>query len=190
VHLSDSSEQRRAEPLILEQVSAHVGKALAKRVVTLPGGARVEIDGVAEDDSVFAEVFAHLGALKGGQRHKPGADALKLITLARQYPNARIIIAFADAVAARYLTGSGWRAEAMRTWNVEVFVATLDDAVRDGIHAAQLRTEDDQRRRRRVAPGVRVIAHQADWGLERFHGRATFATRIRTVGLVAQKSPG
>ena len=33
----------------------------------------------------------------------------------------------------------GWRAEAMRTWNVEVFVATLDDAVRDGIRAAQLR---------------------------------------------------
>ena len=27
----------------------------------------------------------------------------------------------------------------MRTWNVEVFVATLDDSVRDGILAAQLR---------------------------------------------------
>jgi len=88
VHRSDSGEQRRAEPLILEQVSAHVGKPLAKRIVRLPGGARVEIDGVAEDDSVFAEVFAHVGAVKGGQRHKPAVDALKLITLARQYPNA------------------------------------------------------------------------------------------------------
>lgn len=139
MHLSDSSEQRRAEPLILEQISAHVGKALAKRIVTLPGGARVEIDGVAEDDSVFAEVFAHVGALKGGQRHKPAVDALKLITLARQYPKARLIVAFADAAAARYLTGVSWRAEAMRTWNVEVFVATLDDSVRNGILAAQLR---------------------------------------------------
>lgn len=139
MHLSDSSEQRRAEPLILEQVSAHVGKPLTKRVITLPGGARVEVDGAADDDSVFVEVFAHVGALKGGQRHKPAVDALKLITLARQCPQARLIIAFADAVAARYLTGTGWRAEAMRTWNVEVFIATLDNSVRDGILAAQLR---------------------------------------------------
>lgn len=139
MHLSDSTEQRRAEPLILEQVSAYVGKPLTKRIITLPNGARVEVDGVADDNSVFVEVFAHVGALKGGQRHKPAVDALKLITLARPRPQARLIIAFADAVAARYLTGASWRAEAMRTWNVEVFIATLDDFVRDGILAAQLR---------------------------------------------------
>lgn len=139
MHLSDSSEQRGAEPLILEQLSAYVGKPLTKGVVELPGGARVEIDGVADDHSVFAEVFAHIGPLKGGQRHKPAVDALKLITVARQYPNARLIVAFADEAAARYLTGTGWRAEAMRTWNVEVFVASLEDSVRHGILAAQLR---------------------------------------------------
>ena len=139
MHLSDSSEQRRAEPLILEQVSAYVGKPLTKRVITLPGGARVEVDGVADDDSVFVEVFAHVGGLKGSQRHKPAVDVLKLITLARQCPHARLIVAFADVAAARYLTGTGWRAEAMRTWNVEVFIATLEDSVRDGILAAQLR---------------------------------------------------
>ena len=139
MHLSDSTEQRRAEPLILAQVSAYVEKPLTKRIITLPDGARVEVDGVADDDSVFVEVFAHVGALKGGQRHKPAVDALKLITLARQHPQARLIIAFADAAAARYLTGASWRAEAMRTWNVEVFIATLDDSVRDGILAAQLR---------------------------------------------------
>jgi len=139
LHLSDSTEQRQAEPLILEQVAAYVGKPLTKRTITLPHGGRVEVDGVADDDSVFVEVFAHVGALKGSQRHKPAVDALKLITLARQHPQARLIIAFADAAAARYLTGASWRAEAMRTWNVEVFIATLDDSVRDGILAAQLR---------------------------------------------------
>jgi hypothetical protein len=138
-HLSDSSAQVDAEPLILAAVSARVGVPLAPRRLTLPGGATADVDGAADDESVLVEVFARQGALKGGQRGKIARDTLKLITLGRHRPGARLILALVDEAAARPLTAKGWLAEALVTWNVEVLVVDLDDAVREGIRAAQVR---------------------------------------------------
>jgi hypothetical protein len=107
-HDSDSLEQRTAEPLILAGVSQAVGVPLAPRSLTLPEGARVEVDGVAEDESVLVEIFAHQGRLKGGQFHKVARDALKLATLKRTRPHARLVIAFGDAEAAACVTAGGW----------------------------------------------------------------------------------
>ncbi len=70
-HASSSQEQLDAEPLILADVSNHFGCVQLKpRSLCLENGARVDVDGVAEDESVLVEVFAHQGALRGGQIHK------------------------------------------------------------------------------------------------------------------------
>lgn len=138
-HLSDSSEQRNAEPLILAGVSAELGLELKPRSLRLEGSTRVDIDGVARDESVFVEVFARQGRLKGAQFHKVARDALKLITLARARHNARLILAFGDQDAAACVTGGSWLAEALRTWGIEVFVVDLDGDVRNGLRAAQAR---------------------------------------------------
>jgi hypothetical protein len=105
----------------------------------LPGGARVDIDGVADAPLTFVEVFAHQGALRGGQHHKVSTDALKLITLGRAFPVARLVLAFADAAACRSLLGRSWRAEALKTWGVEVFIAEIDAQTRAGLLSAQKR---------------------------------------------------
>ena len=138
-HQSDSHEQRSAEPLILAGLASELGVALAPRSLTLEGGARVDVDGVAEDGSIFVEIFAHQGRLKGGQIHKVARDALKLVTLARNRGNPRLIIAFGDQAAADRVTGKSWLAEALRTWDIEVRIVKLDDAVRDELRAAQTR---------------------------------------------------
>jgi hypothetical protein len=138
-HLSDSSAQRAAEPLILAAVAAQLGVSLTPKRLTLPGGATADVDGVSDDESVLVEVFAHQGALKGGQRGKIARDTLKLITLGRHRPGARLILALADARAARPLTAKSWLGEALARWKVEVLVVDLDDAVREGIRAAQVR---------------------------------------------------
>ncbi len=138
-HESDSHEQRRAEPLILAGVSAAVGVELRPRSLRLDGGARVDVDGVATDESVLVEIFAHQGPLKGGQLHKVARDALKLITLARSQERSRLIIAFGDSDAAACVSGASWLAEALRVWHVEVLVLVLDDDVRAGLRAAQAR---------------------------------------------------
>lgn len=138
-HQSDSLEQRTAEPLILAGVAKIVGLELTPRSLRLDGGARVDVDGVAPDETVFVEIFAHQGRLKGAQFHKVARDGLKLITLGRSRAGSRLIIAFGDPVAAACVTGSSWLAEALTIWGIEVLVIDLDDAVRDGLRAAQLR---------------------------------------------------
>jgi len=138
-HLSDSAIQREAEPLILAEVSTIVGKDLAPRTLCLENGARVQVDGADANESVLVEIFAHQGPLKGGQKKKVSQDALKLITLRRNRPEAQLILAFADEQAAAYANTGTWVSAALAAWDVRVLVVELDPATRDGIRSAQLR---------------------------------------------------
>jgi len=106
-------------------------------VLRLGGGSRVDVDGVSEDESVLVEIFAHQGRLRGGQYGKVARDALKLITLARTRPGSKLVLAFTDEDAARCVTGKSWLAEALKTWGHRS--CRLDDKVREGLHAAQVR---------------------------------------------------
>lgn len=139
VHLSDSAEQRAVEPVLLADIGRRIGHVLTPRTLKLGGGARVDVDGVADDESVLVELFAHQGRLRGGQFHKVARDALKLITLRRDYPDARLVLGFADPEAAACVTGASWLSEALQTWEIEVFVTNLDDERRDALQAAQAR---------------------------------------------------
>jgi hypothetical protein len=49
------------------------------------------------------------------------------------------VLAFADSLAAASVTGRGWLAEALATWEIEVVVVDLEDNVRTGLNAAQVR---------------------------------------------------
>jgi len=138
-HPSDSSTQRGAESAILAAVSAELGVTLTPLSLALPNGARVQVDGAAADFSVLVEAFARQGALKGGQQKKVCQDALKLITLGRIHPNARLMIAFADPEAAAYASRGTWVAEALATWGVEVIVVDIDPELRTELREAQLR---------------------------------------------------
>jgi hypothetical protein len=133
----DSPERRR--PISLTAVANQLGVTLTPRRLALPGGATADVDGVTSDESVLVEVFAHRGALKGGQRGKIARDALKLITLGQHRPGARLILALADEAAAKPLRAKSWLAEALSTFKVEVLVVDLDPEVRAGIRAAQVR---------------------------------------------------
>lgn len=126
--------------MIRSQVAAYLGKELVSATLKLEGGAAVQVDGAAADESAFVEIFARQGALKGGQRHKVATDALKLITIGRSRPSADLVIAFADEQAASYATKGTWMSEALATWGIKVLVE-LDEDVRDGIRAAQVRQQ-------------------------------------------------
>lgn len=117
-HRSDSTVQLEAEAIIRTLVEAQLGRLLLPATVTLDSGAPVQVDGVAPDESAFVEIFAHLGKLKGGQQRKVASDALKLITLGRSRPHAKLHLAFTDDEAAGYALGSAWFAQAIATWNL------------------------------------------------------------------------
>lgn len=112
---------------------------LEPKSLTLAGGARVDVDGVAPNETVFVEAFAHQGRMRGSQPKKVAQDALKLITLRREHPGARLVLAFADSLAAASVTGKGWLAEALASWKIEIVVVDLETDVRTGLNAAQVR---------------------------------------------------
>lgn len=115
--------QRAAEAAVVGAAGAQLGVALDPRTLALPAGATVDVDGVDVTQSVFVEVFLREGRLKGPQLDKVARDALKLVTLGRAFgPDARLVIAFADATAAASVTGQSWLSEALRTWGVQVLV--------------------------------------------------------------------
>jgi hypothetical protein len=138
-HLSDSAEQRTAEALICAAVAEKIRVALIPGLATLQSGAVVQVDGIGPDFSVLVEIFAHQGVLKGGQKQKVCKDALKLITLRRHYPHARLFLAFADTAAAAYATTGTWLSRALIEWGVEVVVVQLDAQDREKVLLAQTR---------------------------------------------------
>lgn len=136
-HDSDSAVQREAEIEILDGIGGRLGKRLSKQRLDLPGGAWVEVDGVASDLSVLVEAFAHQGPMKGGQKRKVALDVLKLITLRRVYPDAELVLAFSDEAAMNSVTG--WMAEAIEAWMIHRMVAPLDADLRSRLVKVQAR---------------------------------------------------
>lgn len=139
VHVGDSAVQRVAEPLMVEAVAKVIGVPLAKKRLPLAHGVQCEVDGVSADGKVLVEAYAHQGTMRGAQLKKISEDAFKLVTLARGRPGMRLIVAFADELAATSFLGKSWRAEALRIWSVEVLVIELHDDVRDDLRDAQVR---------------------------------------------------
>ena len=138
-HRSDSASQRKAEGLILSALSERLGTELEQTVRMSVGNAAVEVDGASADRRVLVEVFARVGRLKGAQLHKVSTDALKLVALGMEHPDARCIIAFASEEALASVVG--WRAEVLASQGIETMVCPLDNAARADVVAAQERQQ-------------------------------------------------
>lgn len=136
-HPSNSDAQLDAEWAILFQLGINIDVALNQGTGVAIGDAEVKPDGAALDNSVFVEVFAHIGPMKGGQKHKVSTDALKLLAIREIHPKARLMLAFADEDAARSV--SGWKAATLEANKIEVRVVDLDPGERSKIEAAQVR---------------------------------------------------
>jgi hypothetical protein len=136
-HPSNSDAQVAAEWAILHKLGIVIDVALNQGTSVPVGDSVVKPDGAAMDNSVFVEVFAHIGPLKGGQKHKVSTDALKLLAIRDVHPKSRLILAFADEDAARSV--SGWKAATLESNGIEVRVVDLDPDERARIEAAQQR---------------------------------------------------
>ena len=139
LHPSNSEAQVAAEWAILYKLGIVIDVALNQGTSIPVGDSVVKPDGAAMDNSVFVEAFAHIGPLKGGQKHKVSTDALKLLAIRDAHPKARLILAFADEDAARSV--SGWKAETLKANGIEIRVVDLDQDERERIEAAQQRQQ-------------------------------------------------
>jgi len=137
-----SHEQRDAERVLLDLLGEQLGLRLDPARITIPSGARVEIDGMDEARSVLVECWAHQGPPKAAQKHKVLSDALKLTWIATTvYPRPRLILCMSDPAAAAPFTAGArsWASQALADLGVEVTVVELPEATRVAVLAAQQR---------------------------------------------------
>ncbi|RFA17995.1 hypothetical protein [Subtercola boreus] len=114
---------------LLSALAAHLGTPLAQRLVTLPEGVRVEIDGVDTAESLLVQCISATGAVKSSQRNKAMADALKLVWLrATLFAEARIALCVSEPMG-RFFRDPAWLAQAARDLRLEVYVASPGGAV-------------------------------------------------------------
>lgn len=136
----DSTEQKRAEKLLVDGLTRRLGVKLVKKRFQMPGGGWFEIDGACESPLILCEAWAHQGPPKSAQKDKVMGDAFKLVYAAQLHSRpARMILLFGDADAASHFTGRSWMAQALRTNGIEVKVVDLPEPVREAIRKAQKR---------------------------------------------------
>lgn len=120
---------------MLETLGADLGKNLEKRSIAYHD-AKMEVDGVDVEESVFVEVFAHLGAFKSGQRKKVATDILKFVALQADRPEAKFILAFADGKAKASVVG--WARAVVDHHGIELVVVDLPEDLKVKVAAAQV----------------------------------------------------
>ncbi len=139
-HPGDSPEQRAAEETLIAGLARGLGVMLAKKLIALPEGGVLEIDGVSASPPIICEAWAHLGSAKTAQKHKLLTDAFKLIYAAQFLPKeTRKVIVVADPKAVRHLDGKGWMAQTLRASRVEIEVVDLPTETIEALRRAQER---------------------------------------------------
>ncbi|PZS30878.1 MAG: hypothetical protein DLM58_12930 [Pseudonocardiales bacterium] len=137
-----SGEQRAAERVMLDVLAVRLGVRLDPARLTVPSGARVEIDGADLERTVLVECWAHQGKPKAAQRHKVLSDALKLTWIGSTiYPRPQLILCLSDPIAAAPFlrTTRTWAACALTDLDIGIEVVELPEDIRLGILAAQER---------------------------------------------------
>ncbi len=136
----DSAEQKQAEKLLVDWLSARLGVKLVPKRLPLPTRGWLEIDGACDSPPILCEAWAHQGPAKSAQKDKVMTDAFKLLYAAQLVPErARMILLFACVKAASHFKGNSWMAQALKARGIEVQVAELPEPARAMIRAAQKR---------------------------------------------------
>jgi hypothetical protein len=138
----DSREQRDAERTMLDILGAKLGLTLDPARITVPSGARVEVDGSDAEPRVPVECWAHQAVTKAAQRHKVLTDALKLTWISSTiYRRPRLILCLSDSqAAAPFLPGSrSWAAQALHDLTITIEVVDLPEDLRAQLRTAQQR---------------------------------------------------
>jgi hypothetical protein len=139
-HKSDSFEHSGAEPEVLVCLNGKRRLSLHSKPLTLNCGAQVKLDGFDKKRHVLCEVYAHLGVLKAGQRHKVAHDILKMLLVEKDQGGRpwRKICCFASKVP-KELSGNSWLAHAAKQFHVKFEAVGLTPSTVASLEKAQRR---------------------------------------------------
>ena len=140
---SNSVEQVLAGDYLFTKIQSHLGVKLesnARVYLNDSHKSYIEPDFYSEEFRIIGEIFAHIGSLKVGQKHKIANDILKMVLL-EQATGKRYhkMIVTCDPEIVKYLNGYSYIAESVRQFDIEIISFTLSDDMIASIASAQKR---------------------------------------------------
>ena len=82
IHKSSAIEQMGAEEYVFSIVQSELNVTLEKNPkINVVGKIYIHPDFYSEENRIIGEIFAHIGDLKTGQKHKIAHDILKMLLL-------------------------------------------------------------------------------------------------------------
>ena len=138
---SNSEEQRSIENYVIREIERILGFPLERNVsVQLADNIYINPDFYSNDQTIVGEIYAHVGALKVGQKRKISQDILKLLLLDKSKDvSYRKIITVVDDTVEKYLKGKSFIAESIRQFGIEIIRINLSDELYCTIQNAQSR---------------------------------------------------
>ncbi len=138
---SKSDEQQKAEIFIGDRVEEYLACLLKRNErVVLTDGVHIVPDLYSEKDRIVGEIFAHIGSLKVGQKHKISQDILKMLLLEKiKGVKYRKMIVIIDDKIEEYLKGKSFIAEGIRRFGIEIKRIDLLDETYEVVLNAQRR---------------------------------------------------
>jgi hypothetical protein len=113
---AEGSIERR----MLLALSARLGTALRPKPLMLPGGSRVEVEGIDTAGRVLAQLVTNQGRYKPAYRNKVMADMFKLLWLRESVPTAERAVLVVTELIVQAL--GGWVALAAADLGIEIYV--------------------------------------------------------------------
>ena len=142
-HKSSSDVQVKVERYIFNLLEDKLGFSLdANRKLYLKDNpfTFIQPDFYSEEKQIIGEIFAHIGTIKVGQKHKFTNDILKLLTFEKAKKlNYRKILVVCDDDVVRYLQGDSVLAERIRLFNMEIMLIELSDELKKEVIETQRR---------------------------------------------------
>lgn len=138
---SKSDEQQKAEIIIGDRVEEYLACPLKRNErVVLSEGVHIVPDLYSEKDRIVGEIFAHIGSLKVGQKHKISQDILKMLLLEQtKGTKYRKMLVVVDDKIEEYLKGKSFIAESIRQFGIEIKKIDLSAEEYEKIMNAQKR---------------------------------------------------
>ena len=135
---SDSSEQKRAERIILKSVRSRLGIRLEQEPKLSVGTTYMQPDFYSEKHAVIGEIFCHIGKPKKAQDNKIANDILKMLLFEKLSGRTmRKMIIVCDSEEYDKLCGESVLAECIRAFGIEVRMIEISAALRKRILKAQ-----------------------------------------------------
>ena len=136
-----SDEQQKAEIIIGDRVEEYLACPLKRNErVVLTEGVHIVPDLYSEKDRIVGEIFAHIGSLKVGQKHKMSQDILKMLLLEQiKGVKYRKVLVIVDDKIEAYLKGKSFIAESIRQFDIEIKKIDLSSKDYEKIMNAQKR---------------------------------------------------